>query len=119
MLFNSYIFIFAFFPLCLLGFYLLKRCNQTAAKIWLTGFSLWFYGYFNYSYLLIMLFSILFNYVIYQGMMYYKDEKKGFGAALKFNKEKCILMLGIVVNLLVLFYFKYYDFFALNLNAVF
>ena len=74
MLFNSYIFIFAFFPLCLLGFYLLKRCNQTAAKIWLTGFSLWFYGYFNYSYLLIMLFSILFNYVIYQGMMYYKDE---------------------------------------------
>ena len=119
MLFNSYIFIFAFFPLCLLGFYLLKRCNQTAAEIWLTGFSLWFYGYFNYSYLLIMLFSILFNYVIYQRMMYYKDEKKGFGAALKFNKEKCILMLGIVVNLLVLFYFKYYDFFVLNLNAVF
>ena len=35
MLFNSYIFIFAFLPLCILGFYLIKRINVEAAKIWL------------------------------------------------------------------------------------
>lgn len=119
MLFNSYIFIFAFFPLCLIGFYLLKQRNQTAAKIWLTGFSLWFYGYFNISYLLIMLFSILFNYAVYQWMMRMRASGKGSELFLKLKKELWILVLGIAVNLLVLFYFKYYDFFVSNLNAAF
>ena len=62
MLFNSYIFIFLFLPLCLVGFYMLQNRQATLAKVWLTCFSLWFYGYFNQSYLLIMLCSIIGNY---------------------------------------------------------
>ena len=107
MLFNSYIFIFIFFPLCILGFYLLQRRNSIAAKLWLIGFSLWFYGYFNTKYLLIMLCSILINYAFYLLLC----KKK--------NHLKWILGIGVLTNLVVLFYFKYFDFFINNVNAVF
>ncbi len=106
MLFNSYIFVFAFIPLCLIGFYLLRKKSSTMAKVWLIGLSLWFYGYFNLSYLLIMLFSILFNYAMYMCMM-------------KVKSRKPVMIAGIIVNLGVLFYFKYFDFFLSNCNAVF
>lgn len=133
MLFNSYIFIFLFFPLCLLGYYGLKNRNAVAAKVWLIGFSLWFYGYFNIRYLCIMIFSILLNYGIYQMLMYAdrltegktkEDVGNGKTAAASvfpafiFNK-KIILFAGVSANLLLLFYFKYYDFFIENINAVF
>ena len=41
MLFQSYIFILLFLPLCLLGFWGLKR--QKLLQLWLIAFSLWFY----------------------------------------------------------------------------
>ena len=48
MLFNSYIFIFLFLPLTLLGWYGLNRLRAyESARFFLTGMSLWFYGYFN------------------------------------------------------------------------
>ena len=60
MLFNSYIFVFVFFPICLFGYYGLLRLRKPgAARVFLTAMSFWFYGYFNLSYLLIMLCSIL------------------------------------------------------------
>lgn len=108
MLFNSYIFIFLFFPLCLSGFYLLERKGKgQAAKIWLTGFSLWFYGYFNLYYLGIMAGSILFNYLIFRLLLTGRKAPRAF------------LTLGVCANLGLLFYFKYYDFFVENLNALF
>ena len=42
MLFQSYSFILLFLPLCLLGFWGLKR--QKLLQLWLITFSLWFYG---------------------------------------------------------------------------
>ena len=106
MLFNSYIFIFLFLPLCLIGFYILQKRQATLAKVWLTCFSLWFYGYFNVSYLLIMLCSIAGNYGIHRMLVYVR-------------KRKTILITGVTANLAVLFYFKYYDFFVENMNALF
>ncbi len=106
MLFNSYIFIFAFIPLCLIGFYLMRKKWPTAAKVWLIGLSLWFYGYFNWTYLVIMIFSILFNYCMYRLMI-------------RTDKRKLVMIVGVIVNLLVLFYFKYFDFFISNCNALF
>lgn len=122
MLFNSYIFIFLFFPLCLAGFYLLEHAGrEKAAKLWLTGFSLWFYGYFNLYYLAIMAGSILFNFLIFQILLHIQGRKPAAGeqAQQKQGKEKGVLAFGICVNLAVLFYFKYYDFFAANCNALF
>jgi len=116
MLFNSYIFLFLFLPLCLAGFYLLQNRSAALAKIWLTGFSFWFYGYFNPAYLLIMLCSILVNYVIHCLIVQVQhspdtDSPKRTGRKL--------LILGITLNLLVLFYFKYFDFFLENVNMLF
>ena len=55
MLFNSVIFIMVFLPLCLLGWYLLQKLNsQVYAKIFLTLMSLWFYGYYNPWYLIVL-----------------------------------------------------------------
>ena len=132
MLFNSYIFIFLFFPLCLVGFYGLKKVNSTWAKVWLIGFSLWFYGYFNIRYLYIMILSILLNYVAYRLMMRVDGSvhtvKTDAEAANKahvnsathpFISKRKILITGVSANLLLLFYFKYFDFFIVNINAVF
>jgi len=122
MLFNSYIFIFLFFPLCLLGFYGLRKVNSTWAKVWLIGFSLWFYGYFNIRYLCIMIFSILLNYGAYRLMMRadFKADKAASKAETSlFLNKKTILITGVSANLLLLFYFKYFDFFIENINAVF
>ena len=135
MLFNSYIFIFLFLPLCLLGFYILQKRQATLAKVWLTCFSLWFYGYFNVSYLLIMLCSIVGNYGIHRvlvdtgknisGNRYIKNidgldtgnkDTKGKKYA---RKKKIVLITGVTANLMVLFYFKYYDFFVENVNTLF
>ena len=137
MLFNSYIFIFLFLPLCLIGFYILQNRQATLAKVWLTCFSLWFYGYFNQYYLLIMLCSIIGNYFIHGWIVSVRKEKcGGIEAALLDdgingenneykqkrrirNKSKIILITGVILNLSVLFYFKYFDFFIENINVVF
>lgn len=109
MLFNSYIFLFLFLPFCLGGFYLFAHWGKSVpAKLWLTGFSLWFYGYFNPSYLLIMIFSILFNYVCFRLIN-----------ATGPNRSRIMMAAGVLCNLGILFYFKYFDFFIENVNAVF
>lgn len=130
MLFNSYIFIFLFFPLCLAGFYLLERAGYAkAAKIWLTGFSLWFYGYFNPHYLAIMAGSILFNFMIFRLLLRRPGQATDEDGAARPERPaaktpaqtgiRAVLALGICANLAVLFYFKYYDFFVGSINALF
>lgn len=116
MLFNSYIFLFLYLPLCLGGYYLLAHFGKAKpAKLCLTGFSLWFYGYFNTSYLLIMLFSILFNYSIFRLIISARKKNRMSGI----TGSRFWMITGVLSNLGVLFYFKYYDFFIENVNAVF
>ena len=128
MLFNSYIFIFLFLPLCLVGFYILQNRQATLAKVWLTCFSIWFYGYFNVKYLLIMILSILGNYWIHRLLIKgcsvnehsnKERETAGYGSKNVKNRNKTILITGVSLNLLVLFYFKYFDFFVENINSLF
>lgn len=50
MLFNSYIFVLLFLPLCLVGWFSLNRLpSRKPALLFLLGMSLWFYGYFTPS----------------------------------------------------------------------
>ena len=133
MLFNSYIFIFLFLPLCLVGFYILQNKQATLAKVWLTCFSLWFYGYFNQYYLLIMICSIIGNYFIHclivraRNIEFIKVQDGKSGQKRNINKKqsnirissKQTLITGVILNLLVLFYFKYFDFFIDNINSLF
>ena len=108
MLFNSYIFIFLFLPLTLAGWYELNRIKAyRLAEVFLCGMSLWFYGWFNVSYLALILFSILANHLV--SLFFHKG----------ITGRRMTLALGLAVNLGLLFYFKYYDFFISNVNAVF
>ena len=110
MLFNSYIFIFLFLPLTLAGWFALNAMGRRAlARLFLFAMSLWFYGYFNPSYLPIILVSILANFAFYK-----------LSGRMKAGRLKSwALACAVLFNLAVLFYFKYYDFFLSNLNALF
>ncbi len=110
MLFNSYIFLFLFLPICLIGYYLINYFGKYRfALLFLLGMSLWFYGYFNPWYLLLIAGSILVNYGLYRLLI------KNCGK----KRTRWLLMLGVFWNLGTLGYFKYTDFFLDNLNQVF
>ena len=90
MLFNSYIFVLVFLPITLIGYFMLNKINQnTISKIFLIVMSLYFYAYFNNSYLIIILTSILFNYVI--GKLLHKITNKNY-------RIICLIM-GLVFNI--------------------
>lgn len=115
MLFNSYIFIFIFLPLVLLGWYGFNHYQKyELANLFLAGMSLWFYGYFNTYYLAIILVSIGMNY-----LLSYLLSKLPESCARRKMWNRLGLAAGLILNLGILFYFKYYDFFIENINTVF
>lgn len=117
MLFNSYIFIFAFLPVTMLVYFLLGRYTKfTLAKTWLVIMSVVFYGYFNPMYLPIILGSILINYALSQIML---AQPKGHPTSAQDLLRKLVFGLALLGNLGVLGYYKYYDFFVTNINAAF
>ncbi|MDD3477092.1 MAG: MBOAT family protein [Sulfurimonas sp.] len=106
MLFNSYEFIFAFLPITFfIYFYLLHSRLITGAKSFLVFSSLFFYSWWNISYLPLILSSMLFNYTIGNSL----------NKQIKLSK-KSILTFAILANLSLLGYFKYADFFIENFN---
>jgi len=107
-LFNSYIFIFAFLPFTFfVYFYLNSIRSNTLAKGFLVFSSLFFYAWWNPLYLPLIVGSMLFNYSI----------GKALNRPLNFSK-KAILLIGVISNLALLGYFKYMDFFIENFNLV-
>lgn len=107
MLFNSLIFITVFLPLALAGWYLLQRLGNPAyAKLFLTSMSFWFYGYYNISYLWILLFSLILNYAL----------SALFDKARALGLRRALLLTGVFLNLGMLFYYKYFNFFIENCN---
>jgi len=112
MLFNSYEFIFIFLPVSIsLYFFLQNRIHAGAAILWLVALSLIFYGWWNPIYIPLIMGSIAFNYVIGTFLTKKRETISSTG-------KKFILVFAIVLNLLLLGYFKYSDFFISNLNAV-
>ena len=112
MLFNSYEFIFAFLPLTFfIYFFLLQKRLVTGAKVFLVFSSLFFYSWWNVSYLPLILASMLFNYSIGNSLNENFQKVK--------IQKKTLLFIGIITNLALLVYFKYSDFFIENMNSVF
>jgi len=110
MLFNSPEFIFLFLPLTLLFFFLLGRKGYYQGAIaFLVTASLLFYAWWNPPYLALLIFSIFFNYTV--------------GSALSKRlilsiSPKLLLVLGIAVNLALIGYFKYANFFVDNVRFI-
>lgn len=110
MLFNSYIFILLFFPLCLIGYFGLNRCHREGlAQAFLLIMNFWFYGYFHVGYLIIMVCSILVNYLFTLAM----------GKTKAPGPRKAELILAVLLNLGILFYYKYFNFFLSHVNSLF
>lgn len=110
MLFNSYIFIFAFLPCTFFVYFGLCKIKQFVyAKIWLVLASLFFYAYWDWVYVPLLIGSILFNYGI-SYLIIKEDEHK---------RKKIFFLLGLIGNIALLSYFKYMDFFITNFNTLF
>ena len=109
MVFSSYVFILAFLPVVLSVYYALSHLkNGIYQRLFLIAASLFFYGYYNTRYLILITASIAVNY--------------GIALAIQRHRAKAgrlLLVIGILFNVGLIGYFKYYDFFVENINAVF
>ena len=99
MLFSSNVFLFAFLPAVLLTYYL---CPRPLRNPVLLLFSLFFYGWGEPVYLFLMIGDILLNYLC--GRWIERSIEKG-------KRGTTALVTGVVLNLLLLGYFKYAGFF--------
>jgi alginate O-acetyltransferase complex protein AlgI len=106
MVFSSLLFIFIYLPVTLAVYYLVpfKRRN-----IWLFAVNLIFYGWGEPVYILLMIFSIIINYIAGLLIDRHRENRK---------KSKTILVFCIIINLSLLMFFKYYDFIAENLQIL-
>ncbi len=109
MLFNAYDFLFGFLPVCLLGHTLALRFGGRAAMAWLVGASLFFYGWWYAPYLLLLLASMAVNYGL--GVRLGRDRPEA--------ERKRWLTVGILFDLGLLAWFKYANFLAGNVEALF
>jgi D-alanyl-lipoteichoic acid acyltransferase DltB (MBOAT superfamily) len=108
-LFNSYTFVFLFLPLTAIGYLLLAPLPSRQFGIaWLVGASLLYYGWWEPRYLALLLPSILINYAL--GIFI---DRAPIGPL-----RRALLFTGILGNLLLLGYFKYFNFFVDTINAI-
>ena len=106
MIFQSYLFLFAFFPVLFIVYYvLLKNEKIKLANIFLAMMSFVFYAYGNVKYLYFLSLEVLVNYAVYRLLVWFEYQKG-------YQKVRKWLCGGAVAgNLFLLFYYKYYNFF--------
>jgi alginate O-acetyltransferase complex protein AlgI len=119
MLFNSPVYIFLFLPLVIVIYFLLNRLRLIGAgKVWLVTASLFFYGYWEPRYLVLIIVSILVNFAIGTALHRSKMVLISASGASRSRRRMLKLLLGIVFNLVLLGYFKYADFLVFNYNWI-
>ena len=110
MLFNSYEFIFVFFPLVAAVFFAIGSRHARLAAAWLGLASLCFYGWWSVKALPLLLGSICFNY--WAGMRLSRQAQASPQGA-----PRGFMALAVAANLTLLGIFKYADFFIENIDA--
>ena len=108
MAFNDISFLFIFFPVVLLLHELMPRVGK---NILLLVFSLLFFAWGSPEYVLLLILSILFNY--FTGLQMAQHKENGNEKGLKFT-----LYSAVIMNLLLLGFFKYWGFVIDNVNAL-
>lgn len=108
MVFSSTVFLLIFLPV-VAGIYFL--CPRKARNTVLLLFSLVFYGWGEPKYILIMLFSTVFDYTNARLIGHFQDAGRDKAA-------KTVLIVDLVGNLGILGFFKYTDFAIDNLNSL-
>ena len=98
MLFNSLKFLFLFLPITMLGFHLLGRYGRGPVIAWLAFMSVVFYAAWNPFFVFFLIGSILVNYLVAARIAAAPEDSP---------RRRRLLTLGVALNLLALFYFKY------------
>lgn len=98
MVFSSLEFLFLYLPIALIPYFLFPVKWRNA---WLFAVSLLFYGWGEPVYILLMVFTILVDYIAGYLVGKYENNRK---------KAKTVLIVSIVINLSILGFFKYFDF---------
>ncbi len=106
MVFSSLTFLYAYFPIVLTIYFLVPIRWRNLVLLLV---SLFFYGWGEPVYVLIMVASIIINWLFGNAIAANRDTDR--------PKAKKYLILCIVFNLALLGFFKYYDFLAENLQA--
>ena len=112
MLFSSTVFVFAFLPVSLLGFFLVFRVlGRRAAMGWIALCSVFFYGYWRLDYLPLLLGSVAFNFFVSRRIQTLVSQAAGPNPA-----AFAWTFFGVSANLGLLGYFKYFGFFVETVN---
>lgn len=114
MIFNSLAFLL-FFPIVVVGYFLLtmklahynKKLANTFSQFLLLAASLFFYAYWNPVYLILVLISVAVTWV--SGLLI---------EGRKVSPKRLILAASLIINLGILFFFKYYNFFIDSIQFV-
>ena len=109
MLFSSTVFLLYFFPVVFAGYYLLTF-SRTAQNVWLFIASLLFYAWGEPVYVFLLLVSILANWGIGLLVERFSDRPRA---------KKWTLVTACVLNIGILFVFKYTGFLVRNINSIF
>lgn len=105
MLFNSPEFIYFFMPFSIAAWWVLQRMNREQDAQWLVVIcSIYFYGWWDIRYVPLLIGNALGNFYL--------------GQKISQTKSKTLLAAGLIVNVGLLGYFKYADFFIENWNAL-
>ena len=99
MVFSSYVFLFAFLPAALAGFWLAARVGHQAARLWLCAASLVFYGWWDIRWVPVLLVSVVANYAIGGRLI---------ALARAARPTARLLAAGVAANLGALFWYKYF-----------
>ena len=106
MIFSSIPFLFFFFPLFILLYFTLPFKYKNYI---LLLFSLIFYAWGEPIYILLMIFSSIVDFINGKNIEKYKDDNK---------KKKIYLIISIIINISLLGFFKYADFFIKVINNI-
>lgn len=112
MVFSSYLFLFYFLPVALLGYYLVPRAGK---HLMLTLVSYAFYGWSNPAFVVLLLFSTLVDYccgLVIAGVSPWSAEPEPLlkEAGSRSTRQRLALAVSIFSNLSLLGFFKYFNF---------
>jgi D-alanyl-lipoteichoic acid acyltransferase DltB (MBOAT superfamily) len=110
-LFNSFEFLFLFFPATLASYWLCQQFGDRAQQLMLLAASLIFYSFWDVRFLPLLIGSILVNYGVGLAIWRCTEQRRERAASL-------LLSLGVAANLAAIGVFKYAGFFIGNINLL-
>src|SRR2546430_9902675 len=113
MLFNSPIFLFVFLPATVAAYIVVRQvAGPRAVLALLLVASIIFYAWWNPLYVPLLLGLAVFNFLVARGITAFRQAGRA-------DRVSILLTFGVVVDLMVLGYFKYTDFFIETANTLF